>query len=532
MHKRSIRLALPLLLAGVVLFLTVAAVQPPEYFELYAVRSGQLEINILPPVTEALSLTSTPTITTTILNSSANSLSGQTEWNDTCVSQRMEISGLGMGDETAPLNPQTLSLANPAEVNWLLAQVAGRYSNNAPTPDKVTITTSAPESLTLSEPSSTFIGGYTFETSLQPTHQITALVNNPGNNYKTPRGLILYAKRGTGTEQWTSVGKITNTFVYHDSYSETLTFQALTQTTDLSITAVVIDNQVDDRPLILEAAAGGVVTQSIPITRPSDGPLLNIVHLTLAQVPTGTGQAEITLKSPSKNGDSLVWVGVNVSYRCVDAPDKPTLIYLPIIYKNYEPTICSLYGPTDLLLTNRATLTAQPIINYANRYTIEVKVPANSNIEYGLTFGHATDPTKYYRFGIIHTRNGIPARFRLKWQYGRKSTESICITENSLADYCGFGDDTINISSNHLKVECGLNTIKLYLNNKPAPVWQSDKYSCRGGIGIFLEAPSQQITGSFSDFQISCPSDVSPLNIAAINLPPTLTMGPDSDLDD
>jgi len=234
-------------------------------------------------------------------------------WSDVCVAQRMEITGIGMGDRYHTINPQTLALADPASVDWLLAQVAGY---GATVPDSVTFTTDAPQSLTLSQPSSN-PHGYTFEANLQPTGQISASVSHPGDSYKTPRGLILYSKRAT-MGKWTSVGKTANSFVYHDSHTELLTFPPLEEATDLFITAVVIDNDDDARPMVLEATAGDV-TDSVTELGPTDGDGLNIVNLTLQQVPAETDQASVTLHSPSEDGDSLVLVGLNVSYPCAGA---------------------------------------------------------------------------------------------------------------------------------------------------------------------------------------------------------------------
>jgi hypothetical protein len=107
------------------------------------------------------------------------------EWRDVCVSQRMEITGIGMGDQNNTLNPQTLTYST--NLNWLLAQVAGRRcSSTTPLPNSVTFTTDTPTSITLNEPTRSSQYGYTFETAiLQPTSQITAWVDS---SYKTPRG--------------------------------------------------------------------------------------------------------------------------------------------------------------------------------------------------------------------------------------------------------------------------------------------------------------------------------------------------------
>ena len=139
-----------------------------------------------PTATPIVTPTATPTHTPTSTPTPPNAV-----WSDVCVAQRMEITGIGMGDRSNTINPQTILLADPDNVNWLLAQVAGI----SPKPESVTFTTDAPESHTLIEPSQDDPSGYTFEANLQPTGQITASVNNPQGN--TPRGLILNGKRAT-----------------------------------------------------------------------------------------------------------------------------------------------------------------------------------------------------------------------------------------------------------------------------------------------------------------------------------------------
>jgi uncharacterized repeat protein (TIGR01451 family) len=62
----------------------------------------------------------------------------------------------------------------------------------------------------------------------------------------------------------------------------------------------------------------------VPITGPTDGPLLNIVPLTLTNVPANTDQVTLTLHSPPDNEDSLVWVGANVSYQCGGGNENPS----------------------------------------------------------------------------------------------------------------------------------------------------------------------------------------------------------------
>jgi hypothetical protein len=252
-------------------------------------------------------------------------------WNDICAPQRMEITGVGMGNRHNTINPQTLMLTDSATVNWLLAQVAGRSFTSG----NMTFATDAPQLITLNEPKLDTFHNYRFETNLQPTSQVTASLSNPGDSYKTPRGLILYAKRATASA-WTSIGRTTIGFVWADggyfTHTEVLTFPALTEATDLFITAAVIDNDDDERILVLEATAGGV-TENISELGPTHGKGLNIINLTLLEVPTGTSQVSVTLHSPSENGDSMVLVGLNVSHLCSPSTAEVWRIFLPVIFK-------------------------------------------------------------------------------------------------------------------------------------------------------------------------------------------------------
>ncbi len=241
-----------------------------------------------------------------------------TAWREICTHQQMEISGIGMGDKEQTFNPRTISLANSTSILSMLVQVAGRLDEGTSIPEQVIFTTNTSETITQTEPSRASIEGYTFEMALQPTGQITALVSQVGDHFKTPRGLILYTKQIT-LNQWTSIGKTLNEFVWSQtrpSYTEVFTFPALISETDLLITAVVIDNDDDNRPLVFEATAGNV-TKRITETASTNAKGLNIIHLTLPKVPTKTNRVSLSLHSPPDTiGDSLILVGLNVSYPC------------------------------------------------------------------------------------------------------------------------------------------------------------------------------------------------------------------------
>jgi hypothetical protein len=118
---------------------------------------------------------------------------------------------------------------------------------------------------------------------------------------------------------WTSAGRTTNDFVWSRrvvSRTEVIELPALPKKGNLDITAVYIDNNNDARPVVIEAEAGGVFSSATHLTS-TNGDLLNIVDLTLEDVPAGTNAVTVTIRSPkSDNGDSASLMGVNASYVC------------------------------------------------------------------------------------------------------------------------------------------------------------------------------------------------------------------------
>jgi uncharacterized repeat protein (TIGR01451 family) len=351
MNKHALGSMLCLILWGGVLGLTTAFAQ--QLKPASPSQTSAQQMNIASAPTAATHAVASPPITPT------ESLT--TAWNHSCVSQRMIITGIGMGDPTQAINPQTMTLADPNSVAGLRVQVAGRRCGNSPVPEWVALTTDT-QTLTLTKIYNP-PHAYTFEADLQPSRHITALVSNTGNDYKTPRGLILYSLRNTNGE-WSSVGKTMSEFVYKRTHTETLILpEPLGQPTDVEVTAVVIDNDNDDRFLVLTATAGSAVTTSGAITKPTDGPLLNIIPLTLSQVPTHTDRITITLQSPQQNGDSLVLVGLNVSYPCsggsadleitktveITALNESELITYTVTVTNHGPSHATGVSVTDQL---------------------------------------------------------------------------------------------------------------------------------------------------------------------------------------
>lgn len=399
-------------------------------------------------------------------------------WHHVCLPQQITVIGAGMGDAQSALNPQTVHLPTPDQLTSLLLQVAGRYPGTPQTPAGV-VFSSESESIAVTRPTTETGQCYDYETTeLQPTGQVTAWVNGPGEIFHTPRGLVAYAWQPTGGARWTSVGKTSNVYIYRKNgdglHTEPLTFEPLAGPRDLKITVVVIDNDEDERPLVVEAAAGPV-SASRSFTGPTHGPLLNIVSLELPAVPTGTDRATVTLRSPADNGDSVVLAGVDVSYECNS--DVNTGIYLPIVLKNHAT--CTFYsfnypeidwkdaesdnsdrktGQVDGEFQIRArdsskTHLAWPRGKYKN-YKISADVRWAQNAigdKYGLIFDIADDRSSLYTFMVYPLHRDYEIRY-----YDKNDETDEDGDGDPRWDTLYFGHSAIistGITSNHLSIK-------------------------------------------------------------------------------
>lgn len=238
-------------------------------------------------------------------------------WADSCVGYRMQIEGTGMGNEIETFNPQTFPILDPDAINWMTAQLSGRLKPNQEPPSSVVFTTTSP--VITSQPSTRSVEGYTYlATHLEPASEITVEASEPSAQHSL-RAIVLYEKHSVENQWWSSYGRTMNRYLYgdygeDDTYTEILTIDSLEISTDILLTVAIIDNDNDTRPVVLEAEAGGV-TQTITETGSTNGDLLNIINLTLPDVPAGTDQVEFTIKSPD-GGDSIIVVGYNMSFLC------------------------------------------------------------------------------------------------------------------------------------------------------------------------------------------------------------------------
>ncbi|MCL4295189.1 MAG: DUF11 domain-containing protein [Anaerolineae bacterium] len=236
-------------------------------------------------------------------------------------------------------------------------------------------------------------------------------------------------------------------------------------------------------------------------------------------------------------------------------------IYLPVIFKDFEPLICNPYdfniSPDGWLVDNEGGVNTgytkdkqkyfiernvdgirivQAPISYANYYTVEVDIhwdSTNKGYEYGLIFGQeASANSQTYRFGV----DPISRTYRVR-KGSINSKKWICIYETGDPScWVPFSPPTLinkGAKPNHLKIECNKSSFSLYINNHPKPLWQTSSHSCRGKVGIFAQSSPEDPNGLayFDNFRVSCSYSLDSYNLIKGNLQPVFPTFAEADFD-
>lgn len=240
--------------------------------------------------------------------------------------QRTKIFGAGMGDRYESINPVTVSLPDQGRLIGLKAQMAGRWRGALPyqvTFDSGLETVTMSQQTTINESRDNY-RLFTYETDMEPYGDIKFSVDDQVvRSWRTPRGAVLYADYQSRSEYYEVVRQI-NAQAYwgwgKNAHTEVVSIPPLGAARTIYLTAVLIDNDPDDRPLVFRARAGGVTTE-LSDNGPTHGPNLSIYYLKLPNVPVGTSEVELIMESPEGIGDSLEWAGYSVSLSCTPDSD-------------------------------------------------------------------------------------------------------------------------------------------------------------------------------------------------------------------
>jgi hypothetical protein len=173
-----------------------------------------------------------------------------------------------------------------------------------------------------------------YERDVPVSDVITVSVNNPLDEEKA-RALTAYFLRRT-REGHGLVGYTMCQSLYRDSYSDVLKLPLSVNSGDITVTAVIVDNNHPDG-VVRFAAQAGDVSQEITFTKPSHGNSLDIRELRLSDVLTSVNEITVVVQSPTDvqppfHSESLGLVGL--------AADT----YWPALRVSNKATVCENVG--------------------------------------------------------------------------------------------------------------------------------------------------------------------------------------------
>ena len=248
-----------------------------------------------------------------------------------------DILGIGMGSTTKHKTQAKIDIPNSADVLFMYGQLAGKNTGAAkyvrflyPGRNNYvqvnTITSPAPRNYAV----------FWYGSDLDAAANIRGrwFLQKSGAKNHIPRAFILYPTYETAPSALYvnafEYFQTADTQVYWDGANNWTPIQevqveipAPLAPTTFQVKVSVVENDRDDRPLIITVEAGGVEQTLMP-TVPNMGDLLNILEFTLVNVPAGTGVINVTIESPQpythglgpKGGDSGALLGVTANYAC------------------------------------------------------------------------------------------------------------------------------------------------------------------------------------------------------------------------
>jgi len=242
---------------------------------------------------------------------------------------RTDIIGKGMGSNNSRIAVVKVLVPNNGNVVSLYGQFAGKEQNSYRYPRFI-------------RPNGTFINDQTKESpayqkyaifwygqALTPAtlpHWRLRLIGAATSAPFVERAFILYPTYQTA-ESYVNLFETfpvsADNHVYWDTANgwfptqqETIVLPAPLRPVDVVVSVAVVDNDKGDgRPFELTISAGSV-SQFVSRVNPANGSQLDIVTVTLEDVPVGTNAIVLDLESPHLTGDSVAMVGMTAHYNC------------------------------------------------------------------------------------------------------------------------------------------------------------------------------------------------------------------------
>jgi hypothetical protein len=238
------------------------------------------------------------------------------------------ILGLGMGSNSKAKSTVKVVVPNAADVLRIYGQLAGKEQRNYGyarfvRPDGTFINDMSQESPAY-RPYAVFWYGQEL-TPPTAAHWRARLVGAPTNAPFVQRAFILYPTYQTTTPTvnvFETFDDSSQNHVYYDTAAgwtatqqQVLALTPPSAAVSLTVSVAVVDNDRDNKPFRLTITAGSV-SQQVTANGPTNGDQLNIVQVTLNNVPAGTDEIVLDLVSPTPNGDSVAMVGATANYQC------------------------------------------------------------------------------------------------------------------------------------------------------------------------------------------------------------------------
>jgi N-acetylneuraminic acid mutarotase len=240
------------------------------------------------------------------------SISPTITWTQVCSPARLEVVGVGITN----LVTNTLHITRPETIvsDSIRVQAAFKIQPGEEL-GEVTFY-SGGVSYRLTGPTSVYSFMAVYEQDVQVSDTISVTVNSVDR--KKARALTAYFLRGT-REEYSLVGRTMNQFLCHETYTDVLKLPLPANSGDITVTAVLADNDHREQPVCLSIRAGQEITTTT-FTTPSHGNHLDIRELQLSDVPTTTNEVTVIAQSPPENGESFGLVGLVAETGCRSTP--------------------------------------------------------------------------------------------------------------------------------------------------------------------------------------------------------------------
>jgi hypothetical protein len=250
-------------------------------------------------------------------------------WTHVCSAAHLEVLGVGISGTLT----SALPIPSPETIIGDSIRVQAAFKiDPGDEPGEVTFF-SGDHRYPLTEPTSSYSFTAVYEQDVQVSDVISVEVGS-ADDRKKARALTAYFLRNT-EEGHSLAGHTMNQSLYGKTYTQTYTrvlkLPPHVHNGDITLKAVVTDNNDPERGIRLIVQAGGEVTFTA-FTEPNHGDCLDIRELQLSGIPTATNEVTVVAQSPPSNGrsgESFGLVGLVVETECRSTP-TPTPTPIPL----------------------------------------------------------------------------------------------------------------------------------------------------------------------------------------------------------